>query len=245
MRTLKFKRIPRRFLIEIVYKTVILINSLMRKGGVSEFLSAREIITGKKLRLPPHEMGQLVHGPVGETSNLTDVYRTFKALYIGRNDNGSGYYVFDIRTGCRKSVPRVAPLPIPQRVTDRINAMGLHDKQPEDIIIGDRNDQQTVDDLNLGLDKNEEDKDDATDASFDLIKGKDIEQAGDHDVADYAEDETQLGYFPDGNDDLSDESEEVGVGEDNDSDEDPMLEDIDKLDDDTNNNEDNDNNVCN
>jgi hypothetical protein len=32
MRTLKFKRIPRRFLIEIVYKTVILINSTHEKG---------------------------------------------------------------------------------------------------------------------------------------------------------------------------------------------------------------------
>jgi hypothetical protein len=106
--------------------------------------------------------------------------------------------------------------------------MGLHDKQPEDIIIGDRNDQQTVDDFSLGLDENEEDKDDATDASFDPIKDKDIEQAGDHDVADYAEDETQLDYFPDGNVDLSDKSEEEGVGEDNDSNnedgEDPMLE---------------------
>jgi hypothetical protein len=42
----------------------------MRKGGASEFLSAREIITGKKLRLPPHEIGQFVHASVGETSNL-------------------------------------------------------------------------------------------------------------------------------------------------------------------------------
>jgi hypothetical protein len=174
MRTLKFKRIPRRFLIEIVYKTVILINSLIRKGGVSEFLSAREIITGKKRRLPPHEIGQFVHASVGETSNLTDVYRTFELLYIGRNDNGSGHYVFDIRTGCRKSVLRVTPLPMPERVVDRINAMGLHDKQPEDIVIGDRNDQQTVDDFNLGLDENEEDNDDANDASFDPIKDKDI-----------------------------------------------------------------------
>jgi hypothetical protein len=41
MRTLKFKRLPRRFLIEIVCKTVILINSLTRKGGLSESLSAR------------------------------------------------------------------------------------------------------------------------------------------------------------------------------------------------------------
>jgi hypothetical protein len=123
MQTLKFKRLPGRFLIEIVYKTVILINSLTRKGGVSEFLSAIETVTGRKLRLPPHETGQFVHSSIGETSNLTDVYRTFESLYIGRNDNGSGHYVFDIRTGCRKSVARVTPLPMPQRVTDRINAM--------------------------------------------------------------------------------------------------------------------------
>jgi hypothetical protein len=132
---------------------------------VSEFLSAREIVTGRKLRLPPHEIGQFVHSSVGETSNLTNVYRTFESLYIGCNDNGSGHYVFDIHTGCRKSVARVTPLPMPQRVTDRINAMGLHDKQPKDIVIGDRNDQQTVNDFNLGLDENDgdDDDDDATD----------------------------------------------------------------------------------
>jgi hypothetical protein len=48
--------------------------------------------------------------------------------------------------------------------------MGLHDKQPEDIVIGDRNDQQTVADFNLGIDENEDDNDDATDTSFDPIK---------------------------------------------------------------------------
>jgi hypothetical protein len=97
MRSLKYKRLPRRFLIEIVYKTVILINSLMRKGGVSAFLSPREIITGRKLRLPPHEIGQFVHASVGETNNRTDEYRTFEALYIGPNDNGSGHHIFDIQ----------------------------------------------------------------------------------------------------------------------------------------------------
>ena len=237
MRTLKFKQLPRRFLIEVIYKTVILINSLMRKGGVSQFLSSREIITGKKLRLPPHEIGQFVHASVGETSNMTDEYRTFESLYIGRNDNGSGHYVFDIRTGCRKSVPRVTPLPMPQRVTDRINAMGLHDKQPEGIVIGDRNDQQTVDDYNIGLDENEEDIDDATDASFDPVEDNDIEEAGDHDVVDYAEDDNQFEHFPENDEESTVESEEAGVPVDNEDDDDPMLEELD------NNNEDNDNNI--
>jgi hypothetical protein len=118
---------------------------------------------------------------------------------------------------------------MPQRVTDRINAMGLHDKQPEDIIVGDRNYQQTVDDFNLSIDENEDDNNDATDASFDPIKDKDVEQADNHDVADYAEDETQLDYFPNNDEDSSNESEEVGVREDDDDDDDddddPMLED--------------------
>jgi hypothetical protein len=133
MRVLKYKRLPRRFLIEIVYKTVILINSLVRKGGVSQFLSPREIITGRKLRLPPYEIGQFAHTSVGETNNQTDEYRTFEALYIGRNDNGSGHHVFDITTAGRKSTARVTPLPMPKRVMDRVNAIGLHDKQPEGI----------------------------------------------------------------------------------------------------------------
>jgi hypothetical protein len=88
---------------------------------------------------------------------------------------------------------------MPQRVIDRINAMGLHDKQPEDIVIGDRNDQQTVNDFNLGLDENEE-NDDCNDASFDPVEDKDIKHAGDHEVVDYAKDETQLDYYPNNDD---------------------------------------------
>jgi hypothetical protein len=128
MKTLKYKRLPRRLLIEIVYKTIIMIVSIVRKGGVSTFLSSREIITGVKLKLPPHEIGQFVYASVGENNNETDVYRTFAALYIGRSDNGSGHHVFDIRTGRKKSTPRVTALPMPQYVTDRINSMGKHDK---------------------------------------------------------------------------------------------------------------------
>ena len=38
----------------------------------------------------------------------------------------------------------------------------------------------TVDNFNLGLDENDGDDDDATDESFNPIKDKDIEKAGDH-----------------------------------------------------------------
>jgi hypothetical protein len=176
---------------------------------VSEFLSAREIVTGRKLRLPPHEIGQFVHSSIGETSILTDVYRTFEPLYIGRNDNCSGHYVFNIRTGCRKSVARITPLPMPQRVMDRINAMRLHDKQPEGIVIGDRNDQQTVNNFNIRLDENEEVDDDATDASFDPVEDKDVEQAGDHEVEYYAKDETQLDYYPNNDDESSNDNMDI------------------------------------
>jgi hypothetical protein len=228
---------------------VILINSLVRKGGVSQLLSPREIITGRKLRLPPYEVGQFVHASVGETNNQTDEYRTFKALYIGRNDNGSGHHVFDITTARRKSTARVTPLPMPQRVVDRINAIGLHDKQPEDIVIGDRNDQQTVDNFNLNLDENKDD-DNVSDTSFDPIEDKDVEQAGDHNVEDCAEDETQLDYYPDNDDGVNGdestvESEEAGVHADNadgnDNNDDPMLEELDNNN--NKNNNDSDNNV--
>jgi hypothetical protein len=53
-----------------------------------------------------------------------------------------------------------------------------------------------VDDFNLNLDDNEDD-DNASDTSFDPIKDKDVEQAGVHDVEEYAEDERQLDCYPD------------------------------------------------
>ena len=50
--------------------------------------------------------GQYVQGHVAGP-NDTDVKRTVDSLYIGRNDNGSGHWVFKLDTKERVSVNRV------------------------------------------------------------------------------------------------------------------------------------------
>ena len=44
-----YKRIPRRFLIEMIQRVVLLVNSLPWKGGIHRVMSPREIVTGLRL----------------------------------------------------------------------------------------------------------------------------------------------------------------------------------------------------
>ena len=85
-----FKRIPRRFLIELVKREAIMINSLPLEGGVYDAMSARAIVTGKVLHISPCKLGEYVQAKV-PTTNKTDKERTVDALYIGPNDNGTGH----------------------------------------------------------------------------------------------------------------------------------------------------------
>jgi hypothetical protein len=72
-------------------------NSIPKKGGIHRIISPRELITGKKLRVPEHHIGQYVQGHTGG-NNDTGKERSVVALYIGRADNGSGHVVFKLST---------------------------------------------------------------------------------------------------------------------------------------------------
>jgi hypothetical protein len=92
-----YKKIPKRFTIEMLHKVTMLINSLPKQNGIHSVLSPREIATGKKFRCLTIKIGQYVHGHTGG-SNITDQERSIDALYIGRADNGSGHIVFKLNT---------------------------------------------------------------------------------------------------------------------------------------------------
>ena len=47
-----YKTIPKRLMIEMVHRVVILMNSLPHKGSLHSILSPREIVTGNKFRCP-------------------------------------------------------------------------------------------------------------------------------------------------------------------------------------------------
>jgi hypothetical protein len=54
---LPYKKLPIQFLIKLVSTDTILMNSIPKKGDIHRINSPRELITGKKLRVPEHHIG--------------------------------------------------------------------------------------------------------------------------------------------------------------------------------------------
>jgi hypothetical protein len=133
-----YKKIPKRFTIEMVHKVRMLINSLPKQNGIHSVLSPREIVTGKKFRCPSIKIGQYVQGHTGG-SNSTDQERYVDALYIGQADNGSGHTVFKLNTKQPVSVNRVTVIPTSEATIKTVNDIGEHESQPEGIEFFDLN----------------------------------------------------------------------------------------------------------
>ena len=122
----RIKRIPTRLMRELVMSTVKMINSIRRKGGVHPVMSPRQIITGRRMKLPPYPPGSCVYAVRGGTTNSVDNMRSFAALYLCPNDEGGGHFVYNIDTMQRCSACRVVginkkPIPMPDNVIDTIN----------------------------------------------------------------------------------------------------------------------------
>ena len=85
-----FRKIPKRLVIEMVERVVILLNSIPREGGIHQILSPREIVTEKRFHCPEWPIGQYGQGMIGGTNSI-EKERSVDILYLGRNDNGSGH----------------------------------------------------------------------------------------------------------------------------------------------------------
>ena len=122
----EMKCIPTRLMRELVVSTVKMINSIRRKEGVHPVMSPRQIITGRRLVLPPYPPKSCVYAVKRGTTNSIDKGRTFVALYLHPNDEGGGYFVYNINTMQRSSACRVVgvnkkPIPFIYLVFDTIN----------------------------------------------------------------------------------------------------------------------------
>ena len=133
--TLPFKVLPLLMLVELVYHSVMWINAFPPKGGVSETLSPRSIITGLNLDAKKHcqlPFGTYVQANVSNHPTNTPAARTVGAICLGPKGNLSGTYKFmNLRTG--KSIVPISwtRLPMTQDVIDRVNDLGRADKQTE------------------------------------------------------------------------------------------------------------------
>jgi hypothetical protein len=141
-----YKKIPKRFTIEMVHRVTMLINSLPKQNGIHSILSPREIVSGKKFRCPSIKIGQYVQGHTGGT-NSTDQERSIDALYIGRADNGSGHVVFKLNTKQPVFVNRVDIIPTTDTIIETVNNIGEQEEQPEGIEFSNINGEITLQDF--------------------------------------------------------------------------------------------------
>ena len=148
---LPYKKLPKRLLIELVYRVTKLLNSLPKKGGIHHIISPRELITGKKLRLPDHHIGQYVQGHTGG-NNDTGKERSIDALYIGRADNGSGHMVFKLSTKQPVSVNRVTVITPTADHIKMVEDIAEAENQPEGIEFANINGKITLDDFIENID---------------------------------------------------------------------------------------------
>jgi hypothetical protein len=143
-------------------------NSLPKKGGIHPIISPRELVTGKKLRVPSIHIGQYVQGHTGGKtigSNDTAEERSIDALYIGRADNGSGHIVFKLSTKQPVSVNRVTVIPPTTDHIKFVNDMADAENQPEGIEFADINGKVTLDDFIEGINDGDDDSN-ASDDDF-------------------------------------------------------------------------------
>ena len=133
---MQFNKIPKQFAIELVKEVTKMVNSLPRKGGVHAIQSPRMLVAGIRLHTPTTKCGQYVQGHVGGPNNI-HVERTIDSLYIGRNNNGSGHWVFKLNTKEQVSVNRVTAIQMTKDFIERINEMWTSISQPAGIQIPD------------------------------------------------------------------------------------------------------------
>ena len=106
----EIKQIPTRLMRELVVSTVKMINSIRRKGRVHPVMSPRQIITGRRMVLPPYPPGLCVYAIKDGTTNSIDKMKTFATLHLRPNDEGGGHFVYNINTMQRSSACRVVGL---------------------------------------------------------------------------------------------------------------------------------------
>jgi hypothetical protein len=133
--TLPFKVIPLTMLISLVYSSILWINAFPPKGGVSNDISPRNIMTGIQFDYNKHcqlPFGAYVQAHQEPSPTNTQAARTVGAICLGPTGNIQGSYKFlNLRTARLITRRRWTTLPMPQEVIDRVNQLGKAEGQPE------------------------------------------------------------------------------------------------------------------
>ena len=186
--SLPFNRIPRIMVIYMVYLVVKLLNHFPVKGGISDTISPKTIMSGETLHYKKDfslQFGQYCQVREEDTPRNSMKARTQGAICLGASGNVQGGYKF-MTTKTMKVITRRTwdAIPMSDTVIDRVNKLG-HD-QPELLVFTDRKGHLIGDVELTGVDRDEdEDQDEDPPNAFD---DADVEHEDDLDIY---EDEAQ------------------------------------------------------
>ena len=133
----EIKKILHKLIRELVFSTVKMVNSIRRPGGgggVHPVMSARQIVTRRRMILPPYPPKSCVYGVKGGILSYVDEMQTFDGIYLRPNDEGGGNFVYNISTKERNSACRVIrsankkPLPMTDMMIQILNLGATREK---------------------------------------------------------------------------------------------------------------------
>jgi len=137
---LPFKRIPKLLTIWLVFNVVKLLNFFPPKGGISDTLSPKTIMSGETLDFKKHlclKVGQYCQVHEEENPRNSQIARTRGAISLGPSGNLQGGFRFmALNTGKKITRRSWDALPMPDLVIARVNELGSD--QPEMLTFTDR-----------------------------------------------------------------------------------------------------------
>ena len=133
--TLKFGRIPRRMVVELVSCQIFWYNFMTPEDYVSNTLGSASIVTGRTYDYNMLCGEGSIYGEYVQTNKKTDnsiKERTVSAITMRLTGNTQGsFYYYSLATGRRLRRGRCTPLPMPQEVIDQVHAIAEKQNAPE------------------------------------------------------------------------------------------------------------------
>jgi hypothetical protein len=127
-------------MIHILLNAVKMLNFFPTKGGISNTLSPKTIMSGETLNYKKHlslQVGQYCQVHQEDTPRNSQSLRTKGAISLGPSGNLQGGYKFmALKTGKKFTRRSWDVIPMPETVIARVNALGTD--QPEQLIFTDQ-----------------------------------------------------------------------------------------------------------
>jgi hypothetical protein len=138
--SLPFHTIPKLMTIHIVHNDVKLLKFFSTKGGMSDTLSPKTIMSGDTLDYTKHlilHLGQYCQVHEEENPRNSQIAQTKGANYLVPSGNLQGGFNFIVLNTGKKIVRRSrGVIPMPALVIDRVNSLGSN--QPQQMTFTDR-----------------------------------------------------------------------------------------------------------